>query len=117
MGCLIPFLIFAFLVLVVGISLLIVNRVLALRRPYGEKLIPYECGMDPSGDTKIPFRVKFYLIALIFLVFDVEVVFLYPWAVVFEELSWFGFVEILIFVVLLFAAYLYALSEGALQWE
>jgi len=117
MGYLLPFLIFAIIVLVVGISMLIANRVIALRRPYGEKLIPYECGMDPSGDTKIPFRVKFYLIALIFLVFDVEVVFLYPWAVVFEELSWFGFVEILIFVVLLFAAYLYALSEGALQWE
>jgi NADH-quinone oxidoreductase subunit A len=73
--------------------------------------------MDPSGDTKVPFKIKFYLIALIFLVFDVEVVFIYPWAVVFKELSWFGFIEILIFVVLLFAAYLYAWSEGALQWE
>ncbi|MFN4131850.1 MAG: NADH-quinone oxidoreductase subunit A [Caldimicrobium sp.] len=110
-------LIFAILVFVIGLAMLIANRVIALRRPSPEKYIPYECGIDPSGDTKIPFKVKFYLIALIFLVFDVEVVFLYPWAVVFEELSWFGFIEVFIFVVLLFAAYLYALSEGALKWE
>lgn len=97
--------------------MLLINRLVALRKPSYEKYIPYECGIDPSGDTKIPFRIRFYVIALIFLVFDVEVVFLYPWAVVFEELAWFGFVEILIFVVLLFGAYLYALSEGALKWE
>ncbi|MFN3567580.1 MAG: NADH-quinone oxidoreductase subunit A [Caldimicrobium sp.] len=111
------FIIFAFLVLAIGIAMLLGNRIIAIRRPTSEKYIPYECGMDPSGDTKVPFRVRFYLIALIFLIFDVEVVFLYPWAVVFEELAWFGFVEIFIFVVLLFAAYLYALSEGALKWE
>ncbi|MFN3504739.1 MAG: NADH-quinone oxidoreductase subunit A [Caldimicrobium sp.] len=111
------FVIFAFLIFAIGIAMLLGNRIIAIRRPSPEKYIPYECGMDPSGDTKVPFRVKFYLIALIFLIFDVEVVFLYPWAVVFEELSWFGFVEIFIFVVLLFAAYLYALSEGALKWE
>lgn len=117
MGGLLPFLIFATLVLIIGLSMLIVNRVLALRKPLPEKLIPYECGMDPSGDTRIPFRVKFYLIALIFLIFDVEVVFLYPWAVVFEELSWFGFVEIIIFVFLLLVAYVYALVEGGLKWD
>jgi len=117
MGYMLPFLIFALIVFAVGIAMLIGNKILSVKRPSGEKLIPYECGMEPSGDTKVPFRVKFYLIALIFLVFDVEVVFLYPWAVVFQELSWFGFFEVFIFVVLLFAAYLYALSEGALQWE
>lgn len=117
MGALLPFLIFAAFVLLIGISMLVGNRILAVRKSSSEKLIAYECGMDPSGDTKIPFRVKFYLIALIFLIFDVEVVFLYPWAVAFEELSWFGFVEIFIFVVMLFAAYLYALSEGGLKWE
>lgn len=117
MGGLMPLLIFAGLVLVIGLSMLLANRLIAIRKPFPEKLIAYECGIDPSGDTKGPFKVKFYLIALIFLIFDVEVVFLYPWAVVFEELSWFGFVEIFIFVVMLFAAYLYALSEGGLKWE
>lgn len=117
MGTLLPFLIFAALVLGMGISMLVGNRILALRKPSTEKLIPYECGIDPSGDTKIPFRVKFYLIALIFLIFDVEIVFLYPWAVVFEELSWFGCVEIFIFVVLLLVAFVYALLEGGLKWE
>lgn len=117
MDPMVSLLIFALLVLVIGVSMIIVNRVLALRKPGPEKLIAYECGVDPSGDTKIPFHIKFYLIALIFLIFDVEIVFLYPWAVVFEELRWFGFVEIFIFVVMLFGAYLYALSEGGLKWE
>lgn len=117
MDPMVSLLIFAFFVLIIGASMLIANRVLALRRPKPEKLIAYECGVDPSGDARIPFHVKFYLIALIFLIFDVEIVFLYPWAVVFEELGWFGFVEIFIFVLMLFGAYLYALSEGGLKWE
>ncbi|BAU23666.1 NADH-quinone oxidoreductase [Caldimicrobium thiodismutans] len=117
MGTMLPFLIFAGLVLIIGLAMLLGNKILSVKRPTPEKLIPYECGIDPSGDTKVPFRVKFYLIALIFLIFDVEVVFIYPWAVVFEELAWFGFVEIAIFVILLLGAYLYALNEGALQWE
>jgi NADH-quinone oxidoreductase subunit A len=108
---------FALLLFVLGLVLVVANELLAIKRPYREKLIPYECGLDPSGDARIPFKIKFYLIALIFLVFDVEVVFLYPWAVIFENLGWFGFVEIVIFVGMLLIAYIYAWSEGALKWE
>ncbi len=117
MGAILPFLITALILLILGSVMLVANRVIAPRRPDPRKYIPYECGVDPSGPGWVPFHVRFYLIALIFLVFDVEVVFLYPWAVIFEELSWFGFVEITIFVVMLLLAYVYAWSEGALQWE
>lgn len=117
MGGYFNLLLFALFLLILGVALVVLNWILGLRRPYHEKLIPYECGLDPSGDARIPFRVRFYLIAVIFLVFDVEIIFLYPWAVVFEELSWFGFVEIGIFVIMLLIAYIYAWSEGALKWE
>ena len=108
---------FALLLLVLGIILVALNLILGPRREHSEKLISYECGLDPSGDARIPFRIRFYLIAVIFLVFDVEIIFLYPWAVIFEELSWFGLIEISVFVVMLLIAYIYAWSEGALKWE
>ena len=117
MGYMFPLLITALILLVLGSVMLFVNRILAQRRPDPRKNIPYECGVDPSGPGWVPFHVRYYLIALIFLVFDVEIVFLYPWAVMFEELSWFGFIEITVFVAMLLFAYLYAWSEGALQWE
>ncbi len=108
---------FAFLLLVLGLVLIIANQVLAISRPSHYKKIPYECGLDPTGDARIPFRIRFYIIALIFLVFDVEVIFLYPWAIIFDHLGWFGFVEIVVFTILLLVAYVYAWSEGALTWE
>ncbi|WP_038056911.1 NADH-quinone oxidoreductase subunit A [Thermodesulfobacterium hydrogeniphilum] len=111
------FFIFAFILLALGVILVVVNNLLALRRPYKEKLIAYECGLDPSGDTRIPFRIRFYLIGLLFLVFDVEIVFLYPWAIVFDHLGLFGFIEIFVFMIMLLVAYIYAWSEGALTWE
>ncbi len=112
-----PFFLFFFLLLVLGIVLILLNDFLGLKRHSKEKLIAYECGLDPSGDAKIPFRIRYYLIALVFLVFDVEVVFLYPWAVAFDELSWFGFVEVTVFIIVLLVAYIYAWKEGALKWE
>jgi len=112
-----PFFLFFFFLLFLGVMLIALNDFFGLRRRYVEKLIPYECGLDPSGDARIPFRIRYYLIAVIFLVFDVEVVFLYPWAVIFDELSWFGFVEVSIFILLLLVAYVYAWKEGALKWE
>lgn len=117
MGPYFNLLFFALLILILGIALVGINLILGLKRYSPEKLIPYECGLDPSGDARIPFRIRFYLIGVIFLVFDVEIIFLYPWAVIFEELKWFGFVEIGVFVVMLLIAYIYAWSEGALKWE
>ncbi len=117
MNGLFPFFLFFFFLLLLGVILIALNDFFGLRRHHIEKLIPYECGLDPSGDARIPFKIKYYIIAVIFLVFDVEVVFLYPWAVAFDELSWFGFIEVSIFIVLLLVAYIYAWKEGALKWE
>lgn len=108
---------FAILLFLAGMGLLIINKFLGLKRYTKDKLDPYECGIDVSWDARVPLRIRFYLIAVIFLVFDVELIFLYPWAVSFKSLGWFGFIEIGIFVFLLLVAYIYALSEGGLKWE
>jgi len=86
-------------------------------RPYPSKLTTYECGETPVGDTRIRFNVRFYVVALIFLIFDVEVVFLFPWAVVYRNLGWFAFVEMLVFLGMLVAGYAYVWREGDLDWD
>jgi len=112
-----PILILAILVFVIGVSMLIVNGILGLQRPYPEKLTRYECGLPPSGEPRHPFTVKFYAIAILFVVFDVEAVFLYPWAVSFNRLGGLAYVEMVIFIALLLVAYFYAWIRGAFQWE
>lgn len=78
---------------------------------------PYESGIVPTGDTRDRFSVKFYLIAILFIVFDLEVVFLYPWAVIYNELALFGFIEMVVFIAILAVAYVYVLRAGALKWD
>lgn len=82
-----------------------------------QKLEPYECGVPTQGNTWIQFNVGYYLFALIFLIFDVELVFLYPWAVVAKKIGWAALVEIVIFFFILFMGFLYAHKKGALQWK
>jgi len=82
-----------------------------------KKLIPYECGVDPVGSARERFPVKYYLIAMLFIIFDIEVVFLYPWAVVYKQLAFFGFIEMVIFMFILFVVYVYIVKKGALLWE
>jgi NADH-quinone oxidoreductase subunit A len=78
---------------------------------------PYECGIEPVGTTKERFPIKFYLIAILFIVFDIEVVFMYPWAVVYRKLALFGFIEMLVFIGILVVGYIYILKRGALKWD
>jgi len=78
---------------------------------------PYESGMPPTGSARLRFDVKFYLVAILFLVFDLEATYLYPWAVVYHKLGWFGFVEMLVFIAVLLAGYLYIVKRGALEWD
>jgi NADH-quinone oxidoreductase subunit A len=92
------------------------SAVLGPRKPTPEKLAPYECGMPPVGDARERQSVKFYLVAMIFLLFDIEVAFLYPWAMALRELGWAGFVQVVLFVLLLFAGYVYVWRKGALDW-
>ena len=77
----------------------------------------YECGMDPIGDARGRFSVRFYLVAMLFILFDIEIVFLYPLAAILHELSWFGFFEFLTFLVILLVAYVYIWRKGALEWR
>jgi NADH-quinone oxidoreductase subunit A len=86
-------------------------------RAYPSKLTTYECGEDPVGDTRVRFNIRFYVVALIFLIFDVEVVFLFPWALVYKELGWFAFIEMLVFLAILFVGYAYVWRKGDLDWD
>ena len=86
------------------------------RKPTPEKSAPYECGMPPVGDARERQSVKFYLVAMIFLLFDIEVAFLYPWAMALRDLGWAGFVQVVLFMALLLAGYIYVWRKGALDW-
>ena len=92
-----------------------------VKRPSREKLAPYECGIQPVGDARERFSISFYLIGMLFILFDVEAVFLYPWAVVYKQLGtvwkWFGFVEMFLYVIILLAGYFYIWKKGALDWS
>jgi NADH-quinone oxidoreductase subunit A len=91
-------------------------RVLGPRKPTPEKLAPYECGMPPVGGARERQSVKFYLVAMIFLLFDIEVAFLYPWAMALRDLGWPGFVQVGLFLLLMLAGYLYVWRKGVLDW-
>jgi NADH-quinone oxidoreductase subunit A len=93
------------------------SKLLAPRaRPTAQKIAPYESGIVPRKQPPARFPVRFYLVAMIFIIFDIEVVFLYPWAVVFRQLRVFGLVEVLVFAAVVIVAFLYLVSNGALQW-
>lgn len=96
---------------------LIASWILRPRRPYAEKLSTYECGEIPIGASHIKFNIRFYVVALIFLVFEVETVFLFPWALVFKEYGMFAFVEMLIFLGILIVGYAYVWLKGDLEWD
>jgi len=87
------------------------------KRPYPTKIATYECGEVPVGESWIKFNIRFYVVALIFLIFDVEVVFLFPWAVVYQKLGMYAFVEMLIFIAILLIGYAYVWVKGDLDWE
>jgi NADH-quinone oxidoreductase subunit A len=95
---------------------ILLSNVLGPRKPTAEKSAPYECGMPAVGDARERQSVKFYLIAMIFLLFDIEVAFLYPWAMALRELGWTGFLQVVLFMALLLAGYVYVWRKGALDW-
>jgi NADH-quinone oxidoreductase subunit A len=87
------------------------------RTRIGRKTDPYECGVPPTGTTRDPVPVKFYMVAILFILFDIEVIFLYPWAVISRKLGVFGFIEMLVFIAILLVGYFYILGKGALKWD
>jgi NADH-quinone oxidoreductase subunit A len=97
--------------------ILIASAIVGWRRPSRVKESPYECGVEPVGDARQPVPVKFYLVAMVFILFDVEAIFLYPWAYIYRQLRWFGFVEMIVYIGILLAGYLYLWKKGALDWN
>jgi NADH:ubiquinone oxidoreductase subunit 3 (chain A) len=93
------------------------NELFGPRRPTDEKTSTYESGMEPVRTARERFSVKFYLVAMLFIVFDIEIVFMYPWAVLFRQLGMFGFIEMVVFIAILLVGYIYILKKGALQWH
>ena len=112
-----PVLIFFILVAGFAVVSLFGSWLLGMKKPRPEKLVPYECGMQPIGTARDRFSVKFYLVAMLFLLFDIEAVFLFPWAVIYRELKIFGFLEMLLFIVTILGGYIYVWKKGALEWE
>jgi NADH-quinone oxidoreductase subunit A len=113
----IPILIMIGVGVAAGIVFTNINRWIGPKRPSEEKLSTYESGMEPVRSARERFSVKFYLVAMLFIVFDVEIVFMYPWAVLFRQLGMFGFVEMVVFIAILLVGYIYILKKGALQWH
>jgi NADH-quinone oxidoreductase subunit A len=112
-----PILVFFLLVTGFAVVSVLGSLILGMRKPTPEKRAPYECGMQPVGNARERFSVKFYLVAMLFLLFDIEAVFLFPWAVVYRDLKFFGFLEMLLFILTVLAGYIYVWKKGALEWE
>jgi NADH-quinone oxidoreductase subunit A len=108
-----------FLALTMGLVGLIalLSELLGRKRHTPAKDLPYECGMDPIGDARHRYTVRFYIIAMFFIVFDIEAVFLYPWGVIFKSLGWFGLLEMAVFIFILVVGLIYVWGKGALEWD
>ncbi len=112
-----PVLILLLIAAAIGLGALVAGILVRPRRPYAQKLAPYESGNLPIGEPRYQFSVKFYIIAMLFVVFDVEAVFMYPWAVAYDKLGIFGFVEMMLFIFILLIGYIYVWKKGAFNWE
>ena len=112
----VPILIIFVLATLLAAAIIVASKVAGRNRPSREKLSPYECGVEPVGTARERQSVKFYLVAMIFLLFDIEVAFRYPWAMALRDLGWNGFIQVVLFMLLLLAGYVYVWRKGALDW-
>jgi NADH-quinone oxidoreductase subunit A len=112
-----PIIIFLGLAVALGLVFMIAAIVLAVSRPDPEKLSAYECGFNAFDDARMKFDVRFYLVAILFIIFDLEVAFLFPWAVAFGDVGWFGFWSMMVFLAVLTVGFAYEWKKGALEWE
>ena len=112
-----PILLFIFVALFFGMATLLLSYLVQPKYPEPEKLTTYECGSEPFSDARMPFPVRYYIFAMLFVIFDIEVIFLYPWAVVFTKIELIGLIEMLVFIGLFLVAYVYAWRKGALEWD
>jgi len=112
-----PLVIFIAVALVIGLVLLIVPFIVAYKQPDPEKLSAYECGFNAFDDARMKFDVRFYLVAILFIIFDLEVSFLFPWAVAFHDVGAFGFWSMMVFLGVLTIGFIYEWRKGALEWD
>ena len=112
-----PLVIFIGIAVVIGLALLIAPFIVAYRQPDPEKLSAYECGFNAFDDARMKFDVRFYLVAILFIIFDLEVSFLFPWAVAFKELGVLGFWSMMVFLAVLTIGFIYEWKKGALEWD
>lgn len=113
----VPVAIFIMVAIAFGVGTLMLSYLVQPRIANAEKSSPYECGSEPISDARMPFPVRYYIIAMLFVIFDVEIIFLYPWAVAFDKIGLFGLIEMVIFIGLFLAGYVYAWQKGALEWD
>ena len=112
-----PILIFLFLGILFGVGPVVAGFVMGPNKPDSEKLSPYECGFEAFEDSRMKFDVRYYLVAILFIIFDLEIAFLFPWAVVLDELGMFGFLAMVVFLGILVIGFIYEWKKGALEWE
>ena len=112
-----PILVFMVLAFIMGVAIIIVNTIVARFKPDVEKNSPYECGFPAFEDARIKFDIRYYLIAILFILFDLEIAFLVPWALVFKQLGIYGFTIMTIFLFILIVGFVYVWKKGALEWE
>lgn len=112
-----PILIFITIGLMLGLAMISVSALLSKHSPNSVKNAPYECGFSAFENSHIPFDVRFYLVALLFILFDLETAFFFPWAIVLRKLGWFGFFAMMMFLGLLVLGFVYEWKQGALEWE
>ncbi|ALG67826.1 NADH-quinone oxidoreductase subunit A [Beggiatoa leptomitoformis] len=112
-----PILLFIIIGILVGVAPIGIGFLLGAHRPDQEKNSPYECGFEAFEDARMKFDVRYYLVAILFIIFDLEIAFLFPWAIIFSQLGWFGFIAMMIFLGILVVGFIYEWKKGALEWE
>jgi len=112
-----PILVFLVVATGMGLGLVVAGGILGPRRPNAEKLSPYECGFEAFEDSRMKFDVRFYLVAILFIIFDLEIAFLFPWAVALDSIGMTGLVAMAVFLAVLVVGFIYEWKKGALEWE
>ena len=112
-----PLVVFIAVAIGIGLALLVVPFIVAYKNPDPEKLSAYECGFNAFDDARMKFDVRFYLVAILFIIFDLEVAFLFPWVVAFKAVGWFGLISVMVFLGVLTIGFVYEWKKGALDWE
>ena len=112
-----PIILFLIIALILSVGFIVINFLFSPKKPDPEKLSAYECGFEPFNDSRMEFDVRFYLVAILFIIFDLEIAFLFPWAISLGKIGFFGFISMMIFLVILTVGFIYEWKKGALDWE